>query len=76
MEEASIIVRESSKWGARTKFPLKKDSDKLRVVHNFMPVNECTVKSRYPTHLIDEVLETVICPNYTTWFVVNASNRY
>jgi hypothetical protein len=65
MEEAGIIVRGSSEWGARTKFLPKRDSDKLRVVHNFMPVNECTVKSRYPTHLIDEVLETVIRPNYT-----------
>jgi RNase H-like domain found in reverse transcriptase/Integrase zinc binding domain len=76
MEEAGVIVRGSSNWGARTKFPPKKDADKLRVVHNFIPVNSYTIKPQYPMHLVDEVLETIIRPYYTTWFIADASNGY
>ena len=40
LEDAGIIVRRSSPWGARTKFPpKKKGSTLLRVVHNFILVN-------------------------------------
>lgn len=35
MENAGIIFRQSSPWGARTKFlPKKKGSEELRVIHN------------------------------------------
>lgn len=49
MEEAGILVRGASEWGARSKFPPeKKGSDQLRVVHNFIPLNDCTVKPQPP----------------------------
>ena len=77
MEEAGIVMRGASEWGARTKFPpKKKGSDQLRVVHNFIPVNDVTIKPQYPTHRIDEVLETVIRPGYTCFFITDASNGY
>ena len=51
LEEAGIIACMSSDWAARTKFPpKKKGSDQLQVVHNFIPVNKCTIKSEYPMH--------------------------
>ena len=77
MEEAGIIMRETSEWGARTKFPPKKPgSDQLQVVHNFILVNDVTIKLQYPTHRIDKVLETMIWPEYTCFFIMDASNGY
>ena len=61
MEEVGIIIRGMSKWGARTKFPSKKKgSNQFRIVHNFIPINKVTIKPQYPSHRIDEVLETVV----------------
>src|SRR4051812_44707656 len=51
MEEAGILVRGSSEWGAMTLFPLKKKgSEDLRIVHNFIPINRYTIKPQYPMH--------------------------
>src|SRR5437762_5819630 len=72
MKEAGIIIRGTSEWGARTKFLLKKKgSDQFRVVHNFIPVNKVTIKLQYPIHHIDEVLEMVIRPGYTCFFITD-----
>ena len=76
MEEAGILVRGASDWGARTKFVPKQKGPDLRIVHNFIPVNEVTIKPQYPMHCIDEVLETIIRPRYTCFFSTDASNRY
>ena len=77
LEDAGIIVRRSSPWGARTKFPpKKKGSELLRVVHNYMPVNHHTIKSAYPMHHLDEVLALLIRPKYWVFFNLNASNGY
>ena len=65
LEDAGIIVRRSSPWGVRTKFPLKKKgSTLLRVVHNFIPVNHYTIKSAYPMHHLKEVIATLIKLKY------------
>ncbi len=77
LEDAGIIIRRSSEWGARTKFPpKKKDSPLKRVVHNFIPVNTWTVKSGYPMHLLEDVIETIITPRFTVYFTSDASNGY
>src|ERR1700739_547584 len=76
MENARIIIRGSSNWRAKTKFPPKKDIDKLQVVHNFILLNKHMLKLQYPMHIVDEVLKTVIWPTYTTWFIIDASNGY
>lgn len=77
MEEAGIIMRAASDWGARTQFPpKKKGSDALRVVHNFIPVNKYTIKPQYPMHRIDEVIDTLIKPRYRAFFSTDASNGY
>src|SRR5438046_3174494 len=77
MEEAGIIIWSMSEWGAKTKFPpKKKGSDQFRVIHNFIPINKVTIKLQYPTHPIDKVLETVIRPRYTCFFITDALNSY
>lgn len=77
LEDAGIITRRSSPWGARTKFPpKKKGSDLLRVVHNFMPVNRWTIKSAYPMHHLEEVLATLIQLKYINYFCSDAANGY
>lgn len=40
--------------------PHKKGSEELRVVHNLIPINKYTVKSSYPIHRLEEVLDTII----------------
>ena len=77
LEDAGIIVRRSSPWGARTKFPpKKKGSPLMRVVHNFIPINKYTIKSAYPMHHLEEVVDTLIKPNYKVYFSSDASNGY
>ena len=77
LEEAGIVARMSSNWAARTKFPpKKKGSDQLRVVHNFIPVNKCTIKSEYPMHRLEEVLDILIKPRFSCYFSTDASNSY
>ncbi|SLM34951.1 Ribonuclease H-like domain [Lasallia pustulata] len=67
----------SSNWAARTKFPpKKKGSDQLRVVHNFIPVNKCTIKSEYPMHRLEEVLDILIKLRFSCYFSTDASNSY
>jgi len=77
MEEAGILVRGASEWGARSKFPSKKKgSDQLRVVHNFIPLNDCTVKPQYPGHRIEEVIDIIVKPKFKVFFSSDASNGY
>ncbi len=49
MEEAGIITPMFNAWGGpgRKFSPKKKGSDQLRVVHNYIPLNDCTVKLQY-----------------------------
>ena len=77
MEEAGILYRASSEWGAFTQFPpKKKGSSEKRIVHNFKPVNKVTIKPAYPMHGMDEVLETIIRPQHDAFFASDASNGY
>ena len=48
----------------------------MRVVHNFIPINKFTIKSAYPMHHLEEVVDTLIKPKYTTFFTSDASNGY
>ncbi|SLM37531.1 Retrotransposon gag domain [Lasallia pustulata] len=77
LEEAGIVARMSSNWAAQTIFPpKKKGSDQLRVVHNFIPVNKCTIKSEYPMHRLEEVLDVLIKSRFSCYFSTDASNSY
>ncbi len=77
MEEAGIIIRASSDWGCRSRFPpKKKDSEELRVVYNYIPLNSQTIKPQYPMHHIEEVIDTIIRPKHRCYFITDASNGY
>ncbi|TAQ83554.1 hypothetical protein B7494_g8120 [Chlorociboria aeruginascens] len=77
MEEAGIVVRGSSPWGAVILFsPKKKGSDLMRVVHSFIPINAATIKPVYPMHNMEEVLETLIKTSFTVFFSSDATNSY
>lgn len=55
MLQAGIITECTSPWSARTKFP-RKASGKLRIVHNFMPINAATIKMNYPLKQLEPIL--------------------
>jgi len=77
MEEAGIIYRGVSPWGAVTLFPpRKKGSDDLRTVHNFIPINAHTIKPVYPMHNLEEVLDTLVRPDFRVFFSADATNGY
>jgi hypothetical protein len=77
MEEAGIIYHGSSPWAAVTKFPPKKPgSDKMQVVHNFIPINACTIKPVYPMHNLEEVLDVLVKPTFVVFFSSDAANGY
>ena len=82
MEEAGLIFRCDSEWGARTKFPLKPRADtlpkdaRLRMVHNFIPLNRVTEKSRYPCPRIEQIIYTVLKKGKHFFFTSDAANSY
>lgn len=77
MEDAGVIVRRSSEWGAGTKFPpKKKGSPLLRVVQNYIPLNKHTIRSQYPVHRLEETIDVVIKPGFKVFFSSDAANGY
>ena len=66
MEEAGLIFRCDTEWGARTKFPLKPRADtlpkenRLRMVHNFIPLNRVTEKSQYLCPRLEQIVYTIL----------------
>lgn len=82
MEEAGLICRCDSAWGARTKFVLKPKSDlrtendKLRMVHNFILWNSATEKSRYPCPRIEQIVHTITKKGKSWFFTADPANSY
>jgi hypothetical protein len=55
MKKTKIIIRIFNDWRTRTKFSFKKkNSDQLRIVHNYIFLNDCTVKMQYSVHRIEK----------------------
>ena len=77
MVEARILMWMSSQWGACIKFPSKKKgSAELRVVYNYIPVNQWSYPSAYLIHSMDEVLDLIIKSQYKVYFTGDASWSY
>ena len=80
MEEGGLIRRCDSAWGARTKFvpkpraDTKPENDRLRMVHNFIPLNSVTEKSRYPCSRLEQIVHTVTKKDKTWFFTTDAAN--
>ena len=82
MEEARLVRRCESAWGARTKFvpkpraDLRPENDKLRMVYNFIPLNSATEKSRYPCPRIKQMVHTIAKKGKSWLFTADATNSY
>ena len=82
MEEAGLIRRCDGAWGARTKFvpkpkaELRPENDKLRMVHNYIPLNSVTEKLRYPCPCIEQIVHTICKKNKRWFFTTDAANSY
>lgn len=76
MEDAGVIVRCLSPWGARTNFVGKKDSLALRMVHNYIPINGATIKAQYPMRRIEPILKAMTQSKVQVMFKADASNGY
>ena len=82
MEEAGLIFRCDSEWGARTKFLLKPRADtppkdaRLRMVHDFIPLNRVTEKSRYLCLRIEQIIYTGLKKRKRFFFTSDATNSY
>ena len=82
MEQAGLIYRCDSEWGARTKFPLKPRAEtlpkdnRLRMVHNFIPLNRVTEKSQYPCPQIEQIVYTVLKKGKSFFYTTDAANSY
>lgn len=82
MEEAGLIFRCDTEWGARTKFPLKPRADtlpkenRLRMVHNFIPLNRVTEKSQYPCPRLEQIVYTILKKGKRYFFTTDAANSY
>lgn len=46
------------------------------MVHNFIPINNYTIKSFYSMHRLEKVLNIIIKPGYDVYFIADASNGY
>lgn len=46
------------------------------MVHNYMPLNNQTIKPQYPIYCIEKVINTIIWPKHYCYFIINASNKY
>jgi hypothetical protein len=76
MEQAGLIFRCDSEWGARTKFPRKPHSPELRMVHNYISLNRCSRKSQYPTPRIEQIVQTIYKAGRKVFFCTDAANSY
>ena len=82
MEEAGLIFRCDSERGARTKFPLKPRADtlpkkdRLRMVHNFIPLNRVTEKSQYPCPGLEQIVYTILKKGKQYFFTTATANSY
>lgn len=77
MEDARVIIRRSSKWGARTKFPPKKKGlSLLQVVYNYIPLNKHTIQLQYPVHRLEKTINIIIKPGFKVYFSSDTVNSY
>ena len=79
MEKAGLIYHCDSEWGARTKFTIKNiptKGTKLRMVHNFIPLNRFTRKSRYLTPLIEQMVHCIYKNGKKVFFITDVANSY
>jgi hypothetical protein len=73
MKKADIITRMTNDWDARIKFFFKKkDSNQLRMIHNYIFLNDCIIKMQYSMHKIKEVINILMKSKFKAVFFIDA----
>lgn len=62
--------------GVSHQVPAEKERIAKRVGHNFIPLNEQTIKPQHPMHRVEEVVEVIIKPKFVVFLTSDASNGY
>jgi hypothetical protein len=77
MKKADIITRMNSDWSARIKFSSKKkNSNQLKVVHNYILLNDCIIKMQYSIHRIEEMIDILMKSKFKAFFFIDATWDY
>jgi hypothetical protein len=72
---AGVLAPCRSTWCTKTKF-VRKKSGKLRMVHQFMALNDATIKDAYPMTRIESVINTLGQSRLKAHFQCDAANGY
>lgn len=75
MRDANIIAACVSPWCAKTKFP-RKSSGKLRMVHQYIKLNQATIPNSYPMKRIEPILNKLGSKKLVVFFKADAANGY
>ncbi len=77
MKKIDIIIRMNSDWEVRIKFSSKKkESNQLRVIHNYISLNNCTIKMQYSMHRIEKMIIILMKFKFKAFFFTNAIWEY
>lgn len=79
MEEAGVIGRPDgrSEWIANTLFRKRvAKPGVLRIVHDFRPINEASVKAAYPCHNMETDIDSIFCGRPRVYSQTDASNGF
>lgn len=72
---AGVIAPCRSTWSTKTKF-VRKRTGKLRMVQQFMQLNNATIKDAYPMARIEPILNAIGQAKMKTFFQCDAANGY
>lgn len=75
MRDANIISGCVSPWCAKTKFP-RKSSGRLRMVHQYIRLNQGTIPMNYPMKRIEPILNRLASEKVKVFFKADAANGY
>ena len=75
MMEAGIAAFCSSPWSSKTKYVRKKNRS-LRMVHNYQPLNDVTLKVAYPMRRFEPIVNTLSQSWIKCFFQADGSNGF
>jgi hypothetical protein len=77
LKKTDIIIRMNNDWNARIKFlSKKKDSNQLRMIHNYIFLNDCIVKMQYSIHRIKKMINILMKFKFRIFFFTNVIWEY
>jgi hypothetical protein len=77
MKKADIIIRMNSDWSVWINFSSKKkDSNQLKIIHNYIFLNDCIIKMQYSMHKIKEIINILMKSKFKAFFFIDATWDY